>query len=113
MKNCVMAALVIVALVPMLAMGKGKTYDDLDDIIKHQAEGKIAARTTHKAYQEPKGEGKKIDPNIVVHKHIAVSEESQSILPTGYMMQPGYKKGGVPLVVQANKTTRVYTKYAS
>ena len=74
---------------------KGKTYDDLDDIIKHQADGKIASRDTHRAYQEP--QGTKIDPTKVVHKHPTVQEESALIV------QP---------TTVSNKT-KVYTKYAS
>ena len=76
---------------------KGKTYDDLDDIIKHQADGKIARRDTHKAYQEP--QGTKIDPSKVVHKRPSVQEESALILPTAQ-------------TTVSNKT-KVYTKYAS
>ena len=34
---------------------RGKTYDDLDDIIKHQADGRLASRDNHKAYQVPVG----------------------------------------------------------
>jgi hypothetical protein len=48
---------------------RGKTYDDLDDIIKHQAEGKIESRSSHQAYVAPTGDGAKIDPSMVVHKH--------------------------------------------
>ncbi len=78
--------------------GKGKTYDDLDDIIKHQAEGRISSRESHKSYQEPKGQGTKVDPTKVVHKAPKVDEES------GHAMAVH--------AVTSNKT-KVYTKYAS
>lgn len=55
-----------------LVNAKGKTYDDLDEIIKNDAHGKIASRENHRSYQEPVGDGIKIDPTVVVRRKKAV-----------------------------------------
>jgi hypothetical protein len=50
--------------------GRGKTYDDLEEIIKVDGEGKLASRQNHVKYQETLDQGSRIDPNKVVHKPV-------------------------------------------
>jgi hypothetical protein len=65
MKARIISTLIVVCLTTYISevSGRGKTYDDLDDIIKHTAEGKIESRANHHAYVAPTGQGAKIDPS--------------------------------------------------
>ncbi len=61
-------SLFVVALSTLLFISsvkaRGKTYDDLDDILKKDG---LNSMKTHVVYQAPFDEGIHIDPNKVVH----------------------------------------------
>lgn len=86
---------------PHLGDCKGKTYDDLDDILRSKAEGKLAPRENHHSYQVPVGEGVKIDPKTVVHKH-KVEEERGQLLPTGYVITKAHDANKVRIFCFVN-----------
>lgn len=82
---------------------KGKTYDDLDDILKIQGDSKLPERSNHRAYVKPEELGK-VDKSKVVH---VVHEQKSSLATTGIALSK-------PLNGQINSNeTKVYRRVAN
>ncbi|CDW85725.1 UNKNOWN [Stylonychia lemnae] len=85
---------------------RGKTYDDLDDILKHDG---LNSTKTHVAYKEPMDQGARIDPNKVVHIKPKVQEEKA--VTSGIVIPKAYTASN-PSARKSTNQTQQYEKYA-
>jgi len=99
MKTLLTLTLIFCLLSPQVSL-RGKTYDDLDDILKHEG---LNSTKTHIAYKEPLDEGAHIDPSKVVHMKPKIQEEKA--MTSGYVIPKGYSTNK-----SSNKTYEQYAK---
>lgn len=101
--NAYFKVLTLLALILSQIEAKGKTYDDLDDILKIQGDSKLTERSNHRAYVKPEEPGK-VDKSKVVH---VVRESKSSIATTGIALSK-------PQFSQVNSNeTKVFRRVAN
>lgn len=71
-----LTALFSLSLIIHSAEGRGKTYDDLDEILKKEG---LNSTKTHVEHKEVIDQGSHIDPNKVVHKPPAQIAEEKAV----------------------------------
>lgn len=67
---------------------RGKTYDDLDEILKHEG---LNSTKTHVVYTAPYDEGIHIDPSKVVHvKQLQPTIQEERAVTSGIVIPKGH-----------------------
>eukprot|EP00347_Sterkiella_histriomuscorum_P003981 403362201 len=87
--------------------GKGKTYDDLDDILKHDG---LNSTKTHVAHQEAMESGAHIDPNKVVHRPPPQINEDRAVT-SGVVIPKAYTSSN-SASRKSGSQTKTYEQYA-
>lgn len=89
----------------MTGAARGKTYDDLDEILKSEG---LNSTKTHVAYKEPMDEGARIDPSKVIKAKKPQIQEDKA-MTSGLVIPRGYISTS-PTARQSSKTVEQFAR---